>query len=303
MHKTEYVETGADSQPELQLDDQTKLALGPNAGLRLDDFVIGQSDGVTSIGVNFVKGTFRFLSGKKDSKAYRIETPSATIGVRGTVFDVYVDGKGDTLVLLHEGEVDVCTKSRNCQRHNSAGRIVHATVAGVVTAPIKFTAKLIPGLSVERAFPFVGRTLSIDPIRRLRATDLVDPVLTRRPEIWGEARMPFSVRSAAPCRSRQRARRGLSPPGHRPATPGQTMPCIIDAPRTTKRDAPPARPVCCCTDTNCSAPGHAACMRSSASSYTVMFLPNEIAAAMTPQTRCIERHGSRVLLNSSITAW
>jgi hypothetical protein len=177
VHRTEYLETGPEAYAELRLDDQTKLALGPDAGLRLDDFVIGQSEGVTTIGVNMVKGTFRFLTGSKDSKSYKIETPSATIGVRGTVFDVYVDGNGDTLVLLHEGEVNVCSKTQSCQRHNSVGRIVHATVGGVVSVPLKFTTQLIPGLSsVGRAFPFLGRTLKIDPVRRIRAADIIEPV-------------------------------------------------------------------------------------------------------------------------------
>ena len=35
----------------------------------------------------------------------------------------------------------------------------------------------------------------------------------------------------------------------------------------------------------------------------VMFLPKEIAAAWAPQTRCIQRHGSRVELYSSTIDW
>src|SRR5215471_8503319 len=34
-----------------------------------------------------------------------------------------------------------------------------------------------------------------------------------------------------------------------------------------------------------------------------MFLPKEIAAAWAPQTRCIQRHGSRVELYSSTIDW
>jgi len=167
VHRDELLETGAEAQAELKLDDQTKLALGPNAGLKLDEFVIGKSEGVTTIGVNFLKGTFRFITGSEKKESYRIETPSATIGVRGTVFDVYVDGSGDTLVLLHEGEVNICNRKNTCKRHNSVGRVIHATVAGVISAPLKFSSKLIPGLaSVGTAFPFVGRTLVVDPLKR-----------------------------------------------------------------------------------------------------------------------------------------
>jgi hypothetical protein len=166
VHRSEYLQTGNDAQAELKLDDQTKLALGPNAGLKLDEFVIGKSDGVTTIGVNFLKGTFRFITGAEKKDAYRIETPSATIGVRGTVFDVYVDGTGDTLVLLHEGEVNICTKANKCRRHNSVGRVIRSTVAGVLSVPIKLTNGLIPGIGAAAAFPFVGKTLVIDPLRR-----------------------------------------------------------------------------------------------------------------------------------------
>jgi FecR protein len=179
VHRTEYLQTGDEAQAELKLDDQTKLALGPNAGLKLDDFVIGKSGGITTISVNFLKGTFRFITGSEKKDAYRIETPSATIGVRGTVFDVYVDGTGDTLVLLHEGEVDICTKTRKCRRHNSVGRIIRATIGGVLSAPIKFSKGLIPGLSVGAAFPFVGRTLQIDPVRRLNEAKILDGPATK----------------------------------------------------------------------------------------------------------------------------
>lgn len=177
VHRTEHLRTGDKAQAELRLDDQTKLALGPNADLKLDEFVIGKSGGTTTIGVNFAKGTFRFITGSQKKDAYVIETPSATIGVRGTVFDVYVDGSGDTLVLLHEGSVNICSRTRNCRRHNFVGRIIHATAAGVLSAPLKFSNKLIPGLSgVGAAFPFVGKTLRIDPVRRLSATAIVEPV-------------------------------------------------------------------------------------------------------------------------------
>ena len=107
------------------------------------------------------------------SESYRIVTPSATMGIRGTVFDVYVDRRCDTLVLLHEGEVEICSTTGACRRHNSVGRIIHTTVAGVISAPIKFAASLIPGLTVARAFPFVGRRLVVDPVRRLRRADIV----------------------------------------------------------------------------------------------------------------------------------
>lgn len=186
VHRDELLETSSTGQAELRLDDQTKLALGPRAQLRLDEFVLGNSDSTTTIALDFLKGTFRFITGTKKSESYRIKTPSATIGVRGTVFDVYVDRRGDTLVLLHEGEVEICTTSIRCRRHNTVGRIIHATVAGVISAPLKFTRRLIPGVTVARAFPFVGRRLRLDPVRRLRRADIIDGPVTKPVRRAGE---------------------------------------------------------------------------------------------------------------------
>lgn len=170
----EELETRALSQLELKLDDDTKLALGPNARLRLDDYVTDRSGGVTRITVKFLQGAFRFITGQNESKVYRIETPSATIGVLGTVFDLFNTKLGDSFVLLHEGKLEICLRTRShqhglwrqCYQHNANGRIVHVSTTGVVSAPSKWTAKLIPGIGLTRAFPFVGHRLEIDPVLR-----------------------------------------------------------------------------------------------------------------------------------------
>ncbi len=174
VFRNELLETSARSRLELKLDDDTKLALGPSARLHLDDYVVGTSDGVTKITLKLLKGAFRFITGQNKSEVYEIVTPSATIGVRGTVFDVFIGRNGDTVVLLHEGEVEICSRTRRCRRHNVVGRIVHAAITGFVSAPLRWTGKLIPGVSVTRAFPFVGRRLIIDPIRRLRHANIID---------------------------------------------------------------------------------------------------------------------------------
>lgn len=177
VHRNELLQTGPQAQAELKLDDNTKLALGPNAELRLDEFAVGNTNDAASVALKLLKGTFRFITGTRASETYKIETPSATIGVRGTVFDILIGPSGDTLILLHDGEVEVCSRARTCRRHRDVGRIVHATTLGVVSDPIKWTASLVPGMRVGRAFPFVGRRLAIDPVRRLRHAAIVAPIV------------------------------------------------------------------------------------------------------------------------------
>ncbi len=167
VHRNELVRTGPQAQAELKLDDNTKLALGPDAELRLDEYAVGTGNDAKSIGLKLLKGTLRFLTGNNASESYKIETPSATIGVRGTVFDVYIGPGGDTFVLLHKGEVEVCSQTRSCRPHRNRGRVVQATALGVVSQPMKWTANLVRGVGVAQAFPFVGQRLVIDPVRRL----------------------------------------------------------------------------------------------------------------------------------------
>jgi hypothetical protein len=167
VHRNELLQTGPEAQAELKLDDNTKLAIGPDAELLLDEYAVAAGNDTKSIAVKLLKGTLRFLTGNSASESYKIETPSATIGVRGTVLDVYTAPDGNTLVLLHKGEVEVCSRARTCRPHREVGRVVHATVPGVVSQPIKWTANLIPGVRVNQAFPFVGKRLVVDPVRRL----------------------------------------------------------------------------------------------------------------------------------------
>jgi hypothetical protein len=176
VHRNELLQTGPRAQAELKLDDNTKLALGPDAELRLDEYAVEASNDTKTIAVKLLKGTLRFLTGKNASEAYKIETPSATIGVRGTVLDVYIAPEGDTLVLLHQGELEVCSRKQTCRPHREAGRIVRTTVPGVVSLPTKWTKGLIPGVRVAQAFPFVGKRLAIDPVRRLTHGAITDGV-------------------------------------------------------------------------------------------------------------------------------
>ena len=70
VHLNELIRTGSQAQAELKLDDDTKLALGPDSELRLDEYAVG-SGSAPSIGLRFLKGTLRFLTGKSASAATR----------------------------------------------------------------------------------------------------------------------------------------------------------------------------------------------------------------------------------------
>ena len=124
VYRNETVRTGADSSAKLVFLDSTNLGVGPTSSVKLDKFVyVGESNG-QRMTVNLAKGVFRFTTGALDKKAYEITTPTAAIGVRGTVLDIAVQGP-ETRVTLVEGQALVCPRragatlaqqERNCAR-------------------------------------------------------------------------------------------------------------------------------------------------------------------------------------------
>ncbi|WP_436643885.1 FecR family protein [Microbaculum sp. FT89] len=175
----ELLETGSDSHAELQLDDDTKLALGPNGSLTLDDYVVGGGEGNGRVVLNVLKGAFRFITGENDKDAYRIDTPSATIGVLGTVFDLYVYDEDETLLLLLEGEVEICSRTSpgsmgGCKSLSEPNQIIYSCGQGVLSDPIKWSDTLLPDTPVTTAFPFLEDSPQIDPVKRSEYSQISD---------------------------------------------------------------------------------------------------------------------------------
>ena len=174
VFQDEILVTSDTATAEIELLDKTKLAVGSSARIVLDKFVYDANAAPGSISINLSKGAFRFITGASPKAAYEIKTPTATMGVRGTVFDVFVADNGETVVLLHEGGVDVCSAPGSCKRHDSIGRIVHVGLDRVISSPLKWSGSILNGIGVGTAFPFVGKKLLIDPVRRLTQGQLLD---------------------------------------------------------------------------------------------------------------------------------
>lgn len=127
VFRNEIVKTGLNSTAKLVFLNSTNLGVGPTSRVTLDQFVyVGKSNG-QKMAINLAKGVFRFTTGKLDKNAYIISTPSAGIGVRGTVLDIGVQN-AQSKVTLVEGQALVCPRRpgitfsqqvRNCARASS----------------------------------------------------------------------------------------------------------------------------------------------------------------------------------------
>lgn len=86
--------TGANGSVGLTTSDNTRLALGPNSHLVLDNYAYNQATQQGNIAVRFLKGSFAVITGliaKLTPQNMKVTTPTATIGIRGTEFVVKVD--------------------------------------------------------------------------------------------------------------------------------------------------------------------------------------------------------------------
>lgn len=113
--RDETIRTGADSAARFTMSDSTNLSLGPGSTIKLDRTVFSGGEGkFRDIAIRAVSGAVRFVTGDSDKSAYRITTPVATIGVRGTVLDILAE-RGRTFVVLQDGQSLVCTRGPNVQ--------------------------------------------------------------------------------------------------------------------------------------------------------------------------------------------
>jgi hypothetical protein len=136
VFRDEAIQTGADSAAKVVFLDQTNLSIGPNARVALNQYVYSEARPAGKVALNLLRGTYRFVTGDLDKRAYEINTPVATIGVRGTEFDVATTG-ARTVVTLLGGEVRVCTRSASpqCLTMNQPGQVAIVTAGGVRLAP------------------------------------------------------------------------------------------------------------------------------------------------------------------------
>jgi len=96
LYQYDTLRTGPDGSIGVIFNDDTSLSLGPGSMLVIDEFVFAPRQGKYSIALRMVKGTFAYLSGlisKLAPESARIETPTSSIGIRGTKFVARVEGE------------------------------------------------------------------------------------------------------------------------------------------------------------------------------------------------------------------
>jgi hypothetical protein len=96
------VVTGPDGQVQILFSDNTELVVGPNSAMLIEDYLLREDGSAGRLAINALGGTFRFVTGGAPKDRYIITTPTGTIGVRGTAFELTIAGL-ITYVLMQHG--------------------------------------------------------------------------------------------------------------------------------------------------------------------------------------------------------
>jgi len=150
----------------ITFEDSTKVEVNENSKLVIDDFVYDPKKGSGKLSMKFAEGTVRYASGAiahKDPNSVNINTPSATIAVRGTDFTATVDEVGSSTIIL----LPSCPKGwADIDRDCKTGIIDVINNAGTVTLNKPFQGTKVENRNTPPLKPTI-LNLNLDTINNL----------------------------------------------------------------------------------------------------------------------------------------
>jgi FecR protein len=153
----EHITTMAAGQTQIQLLDESSVTVGPNSDLTIDQFVYNPNTGTGQLAMSATRGVLRFVGGKlsKNENAVTMQTPAATLAVRGGVFLANLTPTGQVEVVFLYGKGLTVTGGGVTQTIGRPGFAV--TVAGRGAVP-SYPVPAPPGLLAAFSAALDGRT-------------------------------------------------------------------------------------------------------------------------------------------------
>ncbi len=134
--------------------DDTRVDVTEHSRLLIDDFVFDPNTATGTLSLKASLGTIRYASGqiaKNSAQNINIETPTASIGVRGTDFSMTIDELGSSTIIL----LPSCDVNGNC----FVGEISVESDAGQVILNQAFQATVV---DVPERSPMTPVLLNLD---------------------------------------------------------------------------------------------------------------------------------------------
>lgn len=144
VFEQESIQTGANGTGEIAFTDGSLLSLRAGSLIKLKEYHYGKDvpAAKSSFIADVVKGGFRTVTGvipKNNPQGYSVSTPLGTIGVSGTIYDIYYNAASAKLsASISKGSIQI-TPSRGQelvlkQGTNNIGAIITATGARVLNS-------------------------------------------------------------------------------------------------------------------------------------------------------------------------
>lgn len=115
---------GKSSAFRMSFDPKGDLVLGPNTKLTVDQPLVDKATGRTTSKFSIGVGWMRLEVGELHGSGLEINTPSAVIGIKGTLVHVFVDALGETTVIFEKGAGSVKSNTERSEVAVLAGFFV-----------------------------------------------------------------------------------------------------------------------------------------------------------------------------------
>lgn len=250
LQAKDEIRTGAAGRVKWEMADGSKFAVPKNTSFRIDDFSPKSSSASGRAVFTLLKGAFRTVSGligKSARDTYQMNTPVATMGIRGTDYSAALHTKGDSqtpnglYVTVHKGKIVVTNAKGSIEL--SEGQSCY--VANESTPPVLISsdkAALVfetVGLDPDGDFSSSFETAAFAPNAQLPNTRIEPLPTPPTPPTPGGPGVP-PVHTPAPYGAAG-AGASISPNGVQlDAT--TSIPAIQDAQRVLHVEVPPGQP-------------------------------------------------------------
>lgn len=110
----DVVLTGTEGRAQIRFSDGGLVALYPDSQFTVTRYADGAGTGDDHFVVNLLRGGMRALTGligKRNPANYRVVTPTAVVGIRGSAFLLAIDANGQVFVSGEQDEIEVCTQA------------------------------------------------------------------------------------------------------------------------------------------------------------------------------------------------
>ncbi|SLN67173.1 FecR protein [Ruegeria meonggei] len=198
--------------------DETKIAVGPNAKMTLDVTMLRGNKKAKNFAVQALGGSFRFISGKSKKRAYSIQTPTATMAVRGTTFDMWVVPGTQSAMVVLEGRVEMCGLNGSCQATGRQCSLFATTQKGGVGRPAD-QAQYEKAL--QEGFPFIQSQDSLLAPLQVDYGGCGTDALPLPPQ---QSDAPEPSRAQSGVQSAQKSAPSTRSPSPEPPSPGPSTP-------------------------------------------------------------------------------